>query len=134
VPLARRGFLALAFAPALLLAVLFAGVVHSRPTPLWRTAIPTEALRTDRCTWYCHNHGCPHAPVLPAWLASDRGAFGVALRGLYGFGDALSSDRATGYGLANLLVFCVAWPALTGGLWIVAIVQHAELKQLRRRS
>ncbi len=120
--------------PLALVAALFLGVVHARPTPSFRRTIPQESFRTDRCTWYCHNHGCRHKTSLPDWLTSDAGAFGFTIRGLYALGRVVSNDAPTGYGIANLLVFCTAWPVLTYGLWITALLQHKSLKRERARQ
>lgn len=71
--------------------------------------------------------------MLPGWLTSDRGAFGLAIRGLSVLGSGLARDRATGYGLANLLVFCVAWPVGTYGLWLVVLRQHEAIARPKAR-
>lgn len=86
------------------------------------------------CTWYCHNHGCPHRAVLPEWLTSDRGAFGLTIRGLSVLGSGLARDRGTGYGIANLLVFCFAWPVGTYGLWLVVVRQREAIARLKARE
>ena len=67
------------------------------------------------CTRYCHgNGGCKHEPMLPDSIASDDGLYGDVIRGLFDFGDVISSltgvTYAEGYGLANLLIFCLAVP------------------------
>jgi hypothetical protein len=107
-------------APLVLPWVILGAVVVAPPSVFPRRAIPREAYRADRCTWYCHNHECRHRPVLPAALAGDRGLYGATIRGLFRAGSALSGDRARGYGAANLLLFCVAWPGLMYGLWVRA--------------
>jgi hypothetical protein len=99
-----------------------------------RTEIPVERWRPDRCTWDCHNHGCRHAPVLPAVITDDRYVFGATIRGLYVLGSLFSRDRFAGYGMANIAVFCVAWPALMYALWVRAWRQREELQRLRAQA
>lgn len=82
---------------------------------------PVEAARADRCTWACHDGTCRHTPVLPALLTGDDGAYGWTIRGLAALGRA----TGIGYAGANLLVFCVAWPTVTGGLYAVAVARWA---------
>jgi hypothetical protein len=102
--------------------------------PLFRSlhsALPVEA-RGPRCNWACHNHGCPHHPVLPAFFTEDSGIFGWTVRGLYLMGALFSDDKFVGYGISNLLVFCVLWPGLMYGLCVRAIYQWLALRELRR--
>jgi hypothetical protein len=99
--------------------------------PLLRTSIPHETYRADRCNWICHNRGCRHRPVLPAIITSDRYLFGATIRGLYALGTLFSRDRFKGYGIANIVVFCVAWPALMYALWVIAWRQREEIRRLR---
>jgi hypothetical protein len=114
-------------------ALLFAVDAWPPSVPLARRQIPREARLAQRCTWACHNRGCTHAPRLPAALTSDRYLFGATIDGLYTLGRALSSDRARGYGAANILVFCVAWPGLMYALWVAVWRQRAELAALRAK-
>jgi hypothetical protein len=130
----RARFWGLALLPIALLFVLFVAVLHARPTPAWRSALPDEPFRPERCTWFCHNHNCHHAPSLPAWLTSDKGAFGLTIHGLYALGSLFSKDRYLGYGAANLFVFCFLWPTTTYGLWLLGLRQREALKRARRRS
>ncbi len=112
--------------------VLFA-VVLTAPGALFpRMSLPQEAYRADRCTWHCHNHGCRHRAVLPAALSGDRGLFGMTIRALFSAGRGLARDRGRGYGAANLLLFCLAWPALMYALWVIAWRQRAALRALER--
>ncbi len=99
--------------------------------PLARASVPREPYRADRCTWACHNRGCRHRPVLPAALSGDRGLFGLTIHGLYAVGSGLSRDRFVGYGAANLLLLCLAWPGLMYALWVVAWRQHLALRAMR---
>lgn len=119
--------------PLLLVVLIFTGVLRSgEPAPFPRTELPREPYRADRCTWSCHNHGCRHAPRLPGWLTADRGLFGIGIRSLYRAGALLLPGRPReGYGLANLLVFCVAWPGLMWWLYLVAVAQRVELRARR---
>ncbi len=102
--------------------------------PLARASIPHERWMRDRCTWDCHNRGCRHRPRLPALLTGDRGAFGATIRGLYALGRTFSRDRFVGYGVANLAVLCLAWPALMYWLWVRAWTQAETLRSLRARG
>lgn len=99
--------------------------------PLARTRIPHERFERDRCTWDCHNRGCHHRPKLPALVSGDRYLFGATIRGLYALGRLFSSNRFIGYGIANLVVFCLAWPALMYWLWVRAWTQAETLRALR---
>lgn len=69
------------------------------------------------CTRYCHNAGnCKHDPVLPDYIAGDDGYYGNAIDALFSLGDKLAAigdlTRFEGYGLANILVFCIIIPLL----------------------
>jgi hypothetical protein len=130
----RLRFLAAALAPLALTLLLFLAVLRSGPVPapLARSFLPVEAYSPARCTWYCHNHGCRHRPVLPAFLSGDGGLFGWTVRALHAGGDALSPRaRGVGYGAVNLAVFCAGWPAATVALWIIALRQRRLLRALR---
>jgi hypothetical protein len=131
---ARFRFLAEALAPLVLTPLLFVAVLlgPSPPAPLARSALPQESYTADHCTWYCHNHGCPHRPVLGAFLAGDQGLFGWTVAALHAAGDAVSPRaRGIGYGAVNLGFFCAMWPAGMYGLWIVALRQRRRLRALR---
>lgn len=119
-------------APLALPAGLFLSVVATG-SPMFRTGLPDEPRDAARCTWYCHNHGCPHRPVLPSALTGDAGLFGRTIHGLFALGAQLSSRRDVGYGSANLLVFCVLWPGLMYVLAVVAIRQRLALRSRRGR-
>jgi len=73
-------------------------------------------LNAGQCARSCHDTGCPHDPVLPDFVAGNSGYFGDVIGWLYSFGDVIAAagglTRAEGYGAANLLIFCVAVPAL----------------------
>ena len=112
-------------------AILLAVNASAPGVPLARAAVPREPFRADRCTWVCHNRGCRHRPVLPAVITGDRYLFGATIRGLYALGTLFSRDRFKGYGAANILVFCVAWPALMYALWAIAWRQREEIRRLR---
>lgn len=128
-------FVLWAAATLLLVVPIFTAVLRlGEPAPFPRTELPREPYRPEVCTWSCHNHGCRHAPRLPSWLSADRGLFGITIRGLYRMGSVLLPGRPReGYGLANLVVFCAVWPGLMWGLFLVAVAQARELRELRRR-
>lgn len=119
--------------PLLVVPATFVAVLRSgEPAPLVRSALPAEPYRPDRCTWYCHNHGCPHRAKLPRVLAGDDGLFGSTIIALKRAGSALvPSNPAVGYGVVNLLVFCVLWPGLMFGLLAVAVRQRRSIRALR---
>jgi hypothetical protein len=96
-----------------------------------RRTLPREARVESRCTWACHNRGCSHRPRLPAVITSDRYLFGATVRGLFSLGTLFSRDRFEGYGIANILVFCLAWPALMYALWVRVWTQRETLLRLR---
>jgi len=93
---------------------------------------PDTIHRPDRCTRHCHDHGCHHDPVLPDLLTSDHGLYGWTIRALYAAGDNTGLDRSTGYGLANLVVFCVLWPGLMLALLAIGLIQRVRIRELRR--
>jgi len=99
---------------------------------VWRTGVPDEPYAKSTCTWSCHNRTCRHTPRLPAILTSDRGLFGRTIRALGHAGSALSSDRRTGYGAANLLLFCLIWPGTMYVLAVTALRQRVRLARLER--
>jgi len=131
--MSRQARLALAVAPLVLVPLLFVAVLRSGdPAPYRRRVLPREGFRPDRCTWHCHNHGCRHRPVLPLFLSGDGGLFGRAIRVLHGMGQAMAPGRGNvGYGAANLLVFCVLWPAGMYALWLVVLRQRRLLRDAR---
>lgn len=119
-------------APLAIVAALFLLVLRlPEPAPI-RRAIPREPRRAE-CTWYCHNHGCPHRAVLPGSLTGDAGLFGRAIGWLHDLGGVIAPGRrAVGYGAANLIVFCAAWPGAMYGLYLVAVRQRRRLAARRR--
>jgi hypothetical protein len=129
----RRLRIAATLAPLLLVPLLFVAVLRSgEPAPLWRRSLPREGYRPDRCTWDCHNHGCRHRPVLGRFLAGDDGLFGATVHALHGMGRVMAPGRGNvGYGAANLLVFCLVWPGGMLALWLVALRQRRQLRELR---
>ena len=111
-------------------AILFA--VNAAPPSLpLRASLPEERRLPDDCTWDCHNRGCRHEPVLPAVITGDEYLFGATIRGLYALGSVFSRDRFKGYGIANIAVFCVAWPGVMYALWVIAWRQREEIRRLR---
>jgi len=132
---ARLAVLAASLAPLLLVPLLFLAVTRSgaQPAPLARRALPLEAYEPTRCTWYCHNHGCPHHPHLGALLSGDDGLFGWTVDALHAAGDAVSPRApGLGYGAVNLAVFCALWPGAMLALWVIAVRQRARIIALRR--
>lgn len=128
---------ALAFAPLLVVPLLFVLVLRSGPSPapLVRTSLPDEAFTPAHCNWSCHNHGCRHAPHLPDFLTSDRHLFGATVRALHAWGDAISPDDSfAGYGAANLFVFCAAWPGAMLAMWAFALRTRARRIALTRSA
>lgn len=133
----RWSFAAAALAPLVLTPLLFVAVLRgpSPPAPLARRALPQEAYAPERCTWYCHNRGCPHRPALGAFLAGDAGLFGWTIRALRAAGDGVSPGApGVGYGAVNVAVFCALWPAGMYALWIVALRQRRRLRALREEA
>ena len=66
-------------------------------------------------TRYCHGTGgCRHDAALPDIITADEHLYGYIIRGLFDIGEVLSSllgiSYFQGYGLANLLIFCLAVP------------------------
>lgn len=115
--------------PVLATCLAFVLVLRSgaAPAPLWRSELPREARAATHCTWHCHTHGCDHRLVLPALLTRDDQLFGWTIRALYATGRVLvPCDAALGYGAANLLVFCIAWPGAMLALWVAALRTRAK--------
>ncbi len=132
---ARLAVLAASLAPLLAVPLLFLALIRSgpAPAPLARRALPQEAYEPARCTWYCHNHGCPHHPRLGAFLSGDDGLFGWTVDALHAAGDIVSpSAPGAGYGAVNLAVFCALWPGAMYALWVIAVRQRARILALRR--
>lgn len=106
----------------------------------WAVLFGTNALRetpvtahlADECTHHCHDRGCPHDPALPGWLTSDQGLYGRTIHALYAAGSVTGLDRATGYGLANLVLLCAAWPGLMATLLAVGLHQRVRIREARR--
>lgn len=120
--------------PVLLPLALFAATLALPPAvPFPRREIPRVDARRDHCNWSCHNRGCRHRARLPAALTGDDGLYGATIRGLFRLGAKLHPNRMRGYGLANLLVFCIAWPGVMYALWVVAWRQRAALVARRSR-
>jgi hypothetical protein len=120
-------WLAMALLPPALVAVVFVAVLRvGTPAPLWRTARPDEPYRADRCTWHCHNHGCPHATHLPAFFSHTL--FDRTVLALHAGGDRISGGGFAGYRAINLAVFCAAWPGLMYALYLVALAQRRKLR------
>lgn len=121
------------FVPVMLTVMAFVLVLRSgtTPAPLWRTELPDEASRASRCTWHCHNHGCPHRPALPGVLTADDQLFGWTVRALHRAGRLLVPGApAIGYCAANLAVFCVAWPGAMLAMWLGALRARAARERL----
>jgi len=125
----KRGFAV--YLPLLLTALVFVAVLRSGvPAPLWRSARPIEAYSEARCNWSCHNHGCDHASRLPTVLSEN--VFDRAVLALHAMGDVISPrDHFAGYRAANLVVFCIVWPAGMLALYVIAIRQQRALRRLR---
>lgn len=81
---------------------------------------PPSALDPSHCTWYCHNPGCPHTPLLPPFLSGDQGAFGLTVQALQVGGLV----TGLGYQGFNILVYCVVWPGVTGLLYGIAVGRY----------
>lgn len=121
----------LSLAPLLLVPLLFFMVLHLDGVPVPRATFPREAFVASRCTWACHNSGCRHRSVLPDVLVADDGLFGNAVTSLYALGAVIApGKRGTGYGAANLLVFCAVWPGAMYVLWLIALAQRRRIRAL----
>ncbi len=118
--------LALAFCATAPWVILF-GVNHVMGTP-------STAFRFEQCTRYCHDNGCRHDPLLPGVIASHRGLFGRTVMALHAMGRGSGLGQRRGYGAANIVVFCMAWPGLM--LLLVGVVtwQRLEIIALKRSN
>ncbi len=120
-------------APPLLAAALLVGVVawgNGGIDRVVRTRRPRPAFSPRTCNWRCHNHGCRHGmrvvgPPLAGPTRNGRvgGLFGWTVQALHATGS---------YRTANLLVFCLLWPALALGLWSWVVWQGLQLRTLPR--
>ena len=85
----------------------------------------TNVFLRETCTRYCHSHGCKHPPVLPKFLTGDQYLYGDTIHFLYQLGEGfrlfLPISRAEGYGLANLLIFCILVPSIHFGAFFLTI-------------
>lgn len=95
---------------------------------------PPSSFSPDRCTRHCHDRGCRHEPVLPASLTSSQGLFGDTVRALHVMGRATGLGPNVGYGVVNIVIFCVLWPGAM--LWLVGVVtwQRLKIRELKRAS
>ena len=69
----------------------------------------------DGCTRYCHNSGCPHDALLPDFITSNAGYFGDIVGWLHAVGrqiDGVLGMHGAGYGIINLLLFCIMVPVV----------------------
>ena len=120
-----------ALAPLVFPLVIVTGAL-ANDWPGVRHAIPREPYVETHCTWSCHNQGCRHRARLPGVLTSDRGLFGTTITALFRVGSVLSHDRGKGYGAANLLLLCFAWPGLMYVLAVKALRQRLAIRAYRR--
>lgn len=69
-------------------------------------------------------------------FTSDDALFGWAVRRLHAFGSVLvpDDDSGAGYGAANILIFCAAWPGLMFGLWVSGCSSRDARRRLERLS
>jgi hypothetical protein len=120
------------FAPGVLSLALMVGVVawgNGGVSKVLRPRKPVERKDTHKCNWHCHNHGCRHGmrvvgpPIAgPLVKGQLKGLYGATIRGLKGTGRSR---------LANLVVFCVVWPLVTGTLWLIVLRQRFDLNALK---
>ena len=70
----------------------------------------------DSCTRFCHDKGCYHKPYLHEAITGNDGLFGTTINYLHLLGKMLETNlnflAGTGYGSANLLIFCFGIPLL----------------------
>jgi hypothetical protein len=76
----------------------------------------SRSFLENRCSRFCHDKGCLHDPILPRVLSGDDGLFGNAIHFLFETGKIFENHMGfpvgTGYGAANLLIFCLFPPLL----------------------
>ena len=88
-----------------------AGVFITRSVPTLKRHNP------EFCTMHCHDRTCNHKPLIAdARITSDTGLFGQAIAKLSAAGKKIAKSLGVssfeGYGIANLLIFCVGVPVL----------------------
>jgi hypothetical protein len=115
-------FIALMATPVVVGATVFLAVAAT-PYATGMT-LPAQSPDRQRCNWACHNETCRHASVLPDVLAGDNGVYGRTIAALAYIGRA----TGIGYAGANIAVFCVVWPLVTGFIYAVAIGRHVWLR------
>ncbi len=95
---------------------------------------PPTRFDREQCTRHCHDRGCRHQPVLPPSLTSSAGLFGDTVRGLHWLGARTGLGPRRGYGVANLLIFCILWPGLMLALVGLATNQWLDLRNPRQET
>lgn len=124
----RLAFWFAAWAPIVLVVLAFVAFLRLEPTSrLEGGHLPSEPYDSVRCNWFCHNHGCRHAPLLPSYLTADNGLFGKTIGLLHRAGRQISPTAGVGYRAVNVGLFCGAWPAAMYGLYLVALHQRMRL-------
>jgi len=86
---------------------------------------------SQTCTRYCHgNGGCKHLPVLSDSISSDEGFYGTVIDSLFYLGDIISKlvgvSYYEGYGLANILIFCITVPLVHFVLMILTFKKRGK--------
>lgn len=112
-------FLCMMTAPILIGSIIFANVADTHYQN--EMSIPSARFEQKKCNWYCHNKTCNHQTMLPNALTGDDGWYGAVIKVLADIGRYTD----IGYAGANILVFCVAWPLITGALYTIAMWRMA---------
>lgn len=86
--------------PVLAVPLLLAGVNSASPAP-------DRAYRPDRCTRYCHDHGCPHLEA--AWIEKPLQAHMEWLR---------ANPFGLAYQTINLVLYVLLLPLLAWLLYL----------------
>lgn len=86
-----------------------AGILLAKKTEI------EKVFLLKQCSRFCHDKGCLHGSLLPDFLAGNTGLFGNTIEFLRKAGFALEElglPLGTGYGAANLIIFCLIPPVL----------------------
>lgn len=111
--------------------IVFYYFVTTMVIPFSGIFLAVASKKNDRflsniCTRYCHGTGgCRHDAALPDIITADEHLYGDIIRGLFDIGEVLSSlleiSYFQGYGLANLLIFCLAVPIAHFSMMLITL-------------
>ena len=85
----------------------------------------------NRCTRYCHDHGCPHSKRHFSFLLSEN--LSEKLRVLYCKNiEILGRIPGLTYKQANILIYVILFPAFWMALFWIVIGQRIKIRRLKK--